>query len=704
VKILALIIFITDFYTLQYAQPISLNEREVLQLQDQRSLGGGKLISTLKDQNVQLRYRAAIALANIQDSSTVEALAVSLNDSNKNVRAASALALGQLRTSRAADELLSALEIEKDTNVIARILEALGKCGSSKVLDSLLNFSTQESMNFPPKDFAMCIARFAIRQIKTERSIWKCFEYVSGESMEVCTSALYALWRSAPYGLIDLEISKHREELFSLTRNKNSDIRMHLATLLGRSKTRDSREILDTLEQAETKTNDWRVWVQIVRARFALAPVNDELFLKFLEYLSAKNDHIKIAVLQAFSALPPPSAGQTHLIDSLRFVLRGIVYDVGENEAVRGEAFVALGKHFPKELELFQPWIVNEQVTPRLKAKLLEATAQQGIKEHLDILRNNLTHESTRVAMAAWDFIGQMITPAGIKKLGLDSNERSDLLNDIFKKAKSTLAKNDMGITTIVANLFADSVIFQSFKSAGFSEQIVHEFISAYGNLARTDDLEAKQAILQALGNINDVHALPFLEIELLNPERSLAAEAAASLHHITGRDYSRRLPLQKISLRTEEDWNLLEQINLQQRVRVITNRGEFTLELMKKHAPFTVLNFVKLIKKGFYNGLYFHRVVPDFVVQGGDPRGDGWGGPGYTIRTEISTANYERGSCGMASAGKDTEGSQFFITHCSTPHLDGRYSLFAKVVEGIEVVDRLQIGDSIKTIQLVEE
>jgi cyclophilin family peptidyl-prolyl cis-trans isomerase len=261
-----------------------------------------------------------------------------------------------------------------------------------------------------------------------------------------------------------------------------------------------------------------------------------------------------------------------------------------------------------------------------------------------------------------------------------------------------------MGMTTIVANLFSDSAIFRNFKRVGFAEQIVHEFISAYGNLTRSDDLEAKQAILQALGNIHDEHTLPFLEKELLNPERSLAAEAAASLHHITGNDYSRRLPPQMITSRTEEDWNLLEHITLQQRVRVVTNRGEFTIELMKEHAPFTVLNFVKLIKKGFYNGLYFHRVVPDFVVQGGDPRGDGWGGPGYTIRTEISTANYERGSCGMASAGKDTEGSQFFITHCSTPHLDGRYSLFAKVVEGIEVVDRLQIGDSIKTIQFVEE
>ena len=703
-KKLALIILVIGFYSLHDAKPISPKERDILQLQDQRSLGGGKLVSYLKDQDVRLRYRAAIALANLQDSTTVEALAMSLKDTAQEVRAAAALALGQMRTERAADVLLSAIPTENDINVIARIVEAIGKCGSSRFLDSLLNFNAQDSVKIPPKDFVICIARFAIRQIKTERSIWKCFEYINSKSADECSAALYALWRTAPNGLIDLEISKHREELISLMERNNSVIRMHLATLLGKSKSRDAREILDTLEQAETKSNEWRVWVQIVRARSALSTTNDEIVSNNLKYLSMKNDHVKVAALQTLSTLPSLPAEQSHVIDSLRLKLRSIANDMTEIEAVRGEALVTLGKHFPKELEVYQGWIGDKQVTPRLKAKLLEGMAMQGTKEHLNILRNNLNHESTRVAMAAWDFIRPMLYPTVVKKLGLDSNESSSLLQDVLKNAKSTLTRNDMGITTLVANLFADTAIFQNFKRAGFAEQIIDGLISAYGTLTRNDDGEAKSAILQALGSMNDAHAIPFLEKELLNSQRSLAVDAAASLLHITGKDYSSRLPQQIISSRTEEDWNLLEHIKLQQHVRVITNRGEFTLELIKDHAPFTVLNFVKLIKKEFYNGLYFHRVVPDFVVQGGDPRGDGWGGPGYTMRTEISTANYDRGSCGMASAGKDTEGSQFFITHIATPHLDGRYTIFAKVVDGMDVVDRLQIGDSIKTTQLVEE
>jgi len=113
------------------------------------------------------------------------------------------------------------------------------------------------------------------------------------------------------------------------------------------------------------------------------------------------------------------------------------------------------------------------------------------------------------------------------------------------------------------------------------------------------------------------------------------------------------------------------------------------------------VLSFAKLVRKKFYDGLIFHRVVPDFVIQGGDPRGDGWGGPGYSIRSEFSLATFTKGAVGIASSGKDTEGCQFFITQVPTPHLDGRYTVFAQVIEGQDVVDRIQIGDTITEIVL---
>ncbi|MCX7833169.1 MAG: peptidylprolyl isomerase [Ignavibacteria bacterium] len=134
------------------------------------------------------------------------------------------------------------------------------------------------------------------------------------------------------------------------------------------------------------------------------------------------------------------------------------------------------------------------------------------------------------------------------------------------------------------------------------------------------------------------------------------------------------------------------------------TTKGEIKIELLLNETPFTVANFIRLAESGYYNGTIFHRVVPNFVIQGGDPSGTGWGGPEYTIRTEIFNTSFETGAVGMASSGKDTEGSQFFIMHSPHYHLDGRYTLFGKVIEGQEVVDKIYINDFILNILFSKE
>ncbi len=134
-------------------------------------------------------------------------------------------------------------------------------------------------------------------------------------------------------------------------------------------------------------------------------------------------------------------------------------------------------------------------------------------------------------------------------------------------------------------------------------------------------------------------------------------------------------------------------------RVDLVTDRGTIGLELACPEAPLTCLNFLQLAAQGYYEGLSFHRVVPDFVVQAGDPRGDGWGGPGYAIRDEINTLRYRRGAVGMALSGPDTGGSQFFITLAPQPHLDGGYTVFGQVVAGDDVLYRIVQGDLIQRI-----
>jgi peptidylprolyl isomerase/peptidyl-prolyl cis-trans isomerase B (cyclophilin B) len=132
---------------------------------------------------------------------------------------------------------------------------------------------------------------------------------------------------------------------------------------------------------------------------------------------------------------------------------------------------------------------------------------------------------------------------------------------------------------------------------------------------------------------------------------------------------------------------------------------GEIRIELYPEDAPKTVENFVTLAKKEFYNGLTFHRVVPGFVVQGGDPKGNGTGGPGYTIKAEFNKRKHVRGTLAMArSQHPDSAGSQFYITYGPTPHLDGNYTVFGQVVSGMEHVDRIAQGDRMKSVRIVEE
>ncbi|NIA03226.1 MAG: peptidylprolyl isomerase [Nitrospirae bacterium] len=134
------------------------------------------------------------------------------------------------------------------------------------------------------------------------------------------------------------------------------------------------------------------------------------------------------------------------------------------------------------------------------------------------------------------------------------------------------------------------------------------------------------------------------------------------------------------------------------------TDKGNMVVELFEKDAPNTVANFVKLINEGFYNGLTFHRVIPNFVIQGGCPKGNGTGGPGYTIKCEINPRKHLTGTLSMAHAGKDTGGSQFFITHSPQPHLDGIHTVFGQVIEGLDVVNKIKANDVMNKVSVVEE
>jgi len=217
----------------------------------------------------------------------------------------------------------------------------------------------------------------------------------------------------------------------------------------------------------------------------------------------------------------------------------------------------------------------------------------------------------------------------------------------------------------------------------------------------RRSILGAVVPFVEKLGR--DTTVMEILIAGILDREYVVRKDAAEIYFEHLNEDRRRMIPPARTRIGNRQIRKAINKYGVNPYAIVTTSEGRFEFELYFDTAPLTVLNFIKLAESGFYNGLVFHRVVSDFVVQGGDPRGDGMGGPSYMIRCEYSDEPFKRGTVGIATSGKDTGGSQFFVTISPQPHLEGRYTVFGQVLEGMDVVDRLVRGDAIEKIEIRE-
>lgn len=233
------------------------------------------------------------------------------------------------------------------------------------------------------------------------------------------------------------------------------------------------------------------------------------------------------------------------------------------------------------------------------------------------------------------------------RKLGASSSLAAKFA-EVFK---NVINDGDAGVIGIAANVLSDPTL--NYKSVITDYSFLTE---AKQNLSLPKDIEALQPLEEAIAYFE-------------GKEKPTPPQNAFN-HPI--------------------NWERVQSVPKDRKVLIRTTQGDITLQLLVEESPGSTLNFVDLIKQGYFNDKFFHRVVPNFVIQTGCYRGDGFGSEDYSIRSEFSRRRYAEGSVGMASAGKDTEGTQWFITHLPTPHLDGRYTIFATVVSGMEVGDKI--------------
>jgi len=659
------------------------------------------IIRFCNDPDPVVRERAVLSFGSIQDTSVIPLLLDCLtNDQNSRVRYAAAFSIGQTG-SQLSDKGREQLEHElisvrldrmppestEGDSPTDRLIEETGKFGTKTGLNDLVKRYSDSVSIRHSQALVMGIARFAIRNITSPEAIKFLLGFINVPN-QTNWNVVYALQRIGDHP----EIRNHIDELIPLSTSKDPLVRMNLAVLFGKLKNEQS--CLDPLKQLAEFDTDWRVQVNAIKA-LGNYSVQDhpEIINLFGRLFTGGNMYVGLTAISSFGTLHIPNPDPT-TADAVKLINRigeasRLLEKIAINRdntypwQIQSEAAIAMAKLEGAEaVSKIHP----EKTQPRgFQARLLNALGYTGSGEAVAPLLEYVKGTDVVLARAALE---------GLQQLAPNISHDSIAIGKIYDEAIKKLQSNDVASVTTSASVLGDSLFLRRAS--------VPPLIAALDKTRVPDDIEAIQEICSALGKLKDDRAVESLKKQLYRKDRSIALAAASALQSITGKDYDAQIPKYFEPTYTDYDFNFLDALPDSVRVRIQTDHGDITAELYKNYAPFTVMSFVKLVRKGFYNGLTFHRIVPNFVVQGGDPRGDGWGGPEYSIRSEFSPLTYEAGTLGIASAGKDTEGSQFFITQSPQPHLDGRYTIFGKVLSGMDAVNSLQLDDHIVDITVL--
>ena len=384
--------------------------------------------------------------------------------------------------------------------------------------------------------------------------------------------------------------------------------------------------------------------------------------------------------------------------------LSKLLYTRGLNPMVRAETLLALGESSAMvNVDAFVDFLGDPLPTVRLAA--LQGFAKRDDDSFLTVLSglDPDPHWSVRAGLAtilgtkdperALPRLTPMLTDADARVVPSVLTAMTKLkAPGIAKILVDHLSKEDVGIRTAAATNLGEV------KPEGGVDALMAAYKRGDADLV----IDTRAAALEALSKYGADAALPTLRAALGDKDWAVRVKAAELLRTLDpATETASAIRPAPSSRQVNYEAPSLINPTVSPHVYIETEKGTIEIELDVLDAPLTTDNFITLARKGYFDGLAFHRVVPNFVIQGGDPRGDGEGGPGFTIRDELNQEPYLRGTVGMALAWRDTGGSQFFITHGPQPHLDARYTVFGRVVAGMEVVDAINQWDVIRRVRV---
>ena len=625
------------------------------------------LIRLLRDGEARVRRRAALALGRVGLREAAEPLTPLLDDEEPEVRRMAAFALGMMGDGSVRPALLVSLG-DPDPVVGGRAAEALGRLGDradAAAIGELVRRHVREGAlaAVAPDDLAFPFSApaEAVRLGLSALVRLGMYDVLAAAVLDSAGQPVSSWWPIA-YALQRLPDARSTPALLSLLKTPGRYTAAFAARGLGAVKAGTAAAPLRQL--VESRAAPPAVVVQAMRA---LGAIGDAGAVPVLTRIVADGEAAAPLRVEAMGALSLVAGAES--VD----LMLELISD-GE-PAIRGLAIRALARVDPEGflltlsgLDTDRDWTVRTAQAGAL-GSLPEGRGVPG-------LTAMLPDRDPRVVPAVLTALVASKAP-GIEKVLVDR-----------------LAGDDFAVRAAAAGGLA----------AVKAVAAIPALVAAYGAAAGDSTYAARAAILGALSELDPAAAQPLLDEALRDRDWAVRVRAATLLQE-RGADRgaidAAMRPAPAGRRVGDEEWQALLTPAFSPHAYIETDRGTIEVELAILDAPLTVANFVALARRGFFDGTAVHRVVPDFVVQGGDPRGDGEGGPGYTLRDEINTRPYLRGTVGMALDWADTGGSQFFITHSPQPHLDGRYTVFGHVVDGMEVVDRIVPGDVIRRVRI---
>jgi cyclophilin family peptidyl-prolyl cis-trans isomerase/HEAT repeat protein len=605
-----------------------------------------------------------LKIGEFQDRRQTDSLIHLLLNKNPIYRTEAALALGSVQDSTASLQLGSMLLEDPIVEARKAAAFALGQTNGTASVNALIPALEDRDNS------VVCEALVALGKVVSKDDLSVLKKFKASDTLKQANLA-WAFYYVGLRGLADSTVLKIQQGYLApsysyQTRlgaahffgriNKlpihNSDAELIAAALLDKSafvrmaatnalRKLDSAKVINPLIKIIKTETDYRVRAMAVRALASFANNGGNQIV--IETLNDANQNVGIT---ASEALRPTVLFYDQLIARARET---------NNKRIQSNLYKSA-------LALSAPETLLEEV------KKVYSTAQDDYQKAF--LLNALSAHSNLYSFIANELMKSKAyvvqTAAAQALVDMNRKKQFDVIlkekfADIYKEA---IIKGDAGVIGIIASALADSTLAYKKTIADFSF-----LIEAKKKLSLPKDFEAIQPLNEAIAYFEEKKIEPALKNQFNHPI----------------------------------DWELVKSVKKDQRAKIQTAKGEIVIRLLVEEAPGSVANFIELVNKKYFDGKIFHRVVPNFVAQGGCNRGDGYGSEDYSIRSEFSPRVYKEGSLGMASAGKDTEGTQWFITHSPTPHLNGHYTIFAEVESGMDVVHSIEVGDTIIKISLCE-